>query len=126
MGDSCFSVHFGHAYALSDLLDAVRTFSCDDGGVIIKDRFLFSKEPVSLTERFIAVEKPVLSKGEVRVSDTILRYDENALEISVSSETYSAQSCKQETVYFIDLVPKCLAKEAEYVFHFEVLHGGNI
>lgn len=121
--DQEFSVCFGHAYELPALKELERTFLCDDSGVTVTDRFSFSEKPTSLSERFIAVEKPKLRDGEVWILDTVLRYDASVFDVSVSTEEYSTHCCEKETVYFVDLLPKALREEAEYVFRFDISKG---
>lgn len=115
-----FSVSYAPIYEQSSLTSAVRDFSCDENGITIVDSFTFAEMPSSLVERFVAKKEPILSLGEVRVGETVLRYDPSLFDAFYASEVFSDHTHKEQIAYLIDLVPKTLAKELSYSFRFDV------
>jgi len=120
LDDDTFTVHYGFAYEVPILKDAVRTFSCDDGGVTITDVFSFTETPTGLVERFVSRKKPSFAAGCVSVDNAVLSYDEDLLSVSFGEEQYSDHACVMQTAYFIDFTPKTLEKDLAFTFRIEV------
>lgn len=97
------------------------TFESETSVVTLKDRFVFTKEPESLAERFVTLIEPRLEAGKIVLAtdkaEMSLYYDENAFTTSVSSEVVADHSGKRTfRTYLIDLNVSSPKKEMEFTF----------
>ena len=119
-GDHLFTVHYGFAYEDETLQDAVRTFSCDEGGVTVSDSFSFTETPKSLTERVVSRKKPMLEEGRITIGSAVLSYDAESFTAVLSSEEYSDHSCVKQTAYLLDFIPRELQKEIRFTLRIDI------
>ena len=119
-GDHLFTVHYGFAYEDETLQDALRAFSCDEGGVTVSDSFSFTETPKSLTERFVSRKKPMLEEGRITIGSAVLSYDAESFTAVLSSEEYSDHACVKQTAYLLDFMPQKLQKEMRFTLRIDI------
>ena len=86
---------------------------------MLSDEFKFDTAPEGVTEHFIVSKKPSVYNDAIIIGNTLMKYNENALECKISEKTYSSGYNQNKTVYIIDLAvikpqPDILA-EIEFV-----------
>ncbi len=95
-----------NAYAVESLSSLKRHFVCEDGALILTDTYEFTEEPASVAERFVTLREPVIGEGSITVGATVLTYDPEIFELSVSTEGCVRSATLTETLYMLDLVVK--------------------
>ncbi len=114
-----FSLDYTSAYGDESLKKLERSFECLENKVIIKEKIEFSENPSSIVERFVSLTEPKAEKDGVKVGDTLMTFDENLLELKISSEDYKKSAIKTQTLYFVDF--ECKKSEKVNEFTFEIL-----
>ncbi|MCQ2385320.1 MAG: hypothetical protein MJ078_01395, partial [Clostridia bacterium] len=115
--ENTFTLRLDQAYDDPAFVLGERAFLCGDTSVTVKDTFGFTETPVSLTDRFVVKDKPVLTEeGRVGLRKGSLSYDKDALSVSVKEDAYSNHQGVSETVYFIDFTPKKPAKQMSFTY----------
>ena len=91
-----------------------RRFEISDGGVVVKDRFIFNdNKKHSMTERFVTFAEPVTENGAVKIGAVKIICGGNP---TVTKKTVKTQANKRdgETVYIIDYGTDGTAFEAVF------------
>lgn len=107
-----FSVDIAAGYALPDLISVVRTFTCGETAVILRDSFKFSGGSHNITERFITLDKPSVSEHGIIINNLILKA---AGTPEIKSELTKAHSGEDLTVYTIDYNISDTEFKAEFI-----------
>ncbi len=109
-----------NAYAIPSLTSLRRHVTCRPEGVTLTDTYRFSEKPSSIVERFVTMVEPqVLEDGSVKVGETLLHYDKNELDLSISSDGIQRAPGRVDTLYFVDFAVKNPAENSEYTFLFD-------
>ena len=104
--DNCFKYRMGKVYDDPTLKSIERGFECLEDRVILTDTFEFDSTPESLVERFVSDLEIIVEEGRFICHHTILEFDPNIFEASVSSEPFVNFNDKQCRAYFADLKVK--------------------
>ncbi len=108
VSDNVFSLDLEGAYSKGLVNKYNRTFTVNEGGVVIKDVFEYSELTRDITERFITRDEPKLSDGEISLGTASIIYDKNLYDVNISLDFYNAHSFPHDkvTVYLIDFTAK--------------------
>jgi hypothetical protein len=98
------------AYAIPNLKRLNRAFTCSEESFTLTDTYVFENAPESVVERFVSLIEPTLVDGKVKVGESILSFDHEVFELSISSEMGNRGN-KDFPVYFTDLKVKNPQKE---------------
>ena len=103
-----FSTDIALAYGLSEDESIQRSFTLDEDGVTLVDRFNLTER--SVMERIVTLYEPKMEKdGVILVDNTRLTYDPLLWEYSLHTEKKTTVG--EETAYLLDFTPKGEAKE---------------
>jgi hypothetical protein len=104
--EDTFEADMAKAYGMDELLSLVRKCEITENHVKITDSYNFSKEPESVVERLVALSKPEISPGAVKIKNVVLKFDEKMFDCTLSEELYKDHSAKDAVAYLIDLTVK--------------------
>ena len=112
-------IDFEKSFDNANLKKLRRKFIFRENGILLSDEFKFDTAPEGVTEHFIVSKKPSVYNDAIIIGNTLMKYNENALECKISEKTYSSGYNQNKTVYIIDLAvikpqPDILA-EIEFV-----------
>ena len=116
--DSEYGFTFEKAYNIPSLTSLKREFKCETDGVKLVDTYEFSEKPESIVERFVALTPIEITDGGVKCGETLLKFDTEKVDISLSSEGLMRHGHREETVYIVDLKLKDLHMST--VFSLEI------
>ena len=111
-----FSMENG--YKIETLKSLKRHFVCDEDVLTMTDTYEFTEMPESVVERFSTLVEPKIEEGRVTVGATVLEYNADELEISLSTDTCVRSRTLSETLYLIDLKVKNLKESFSLTFKF--------
>ena len=98
------------------------SFDRENGVIDLVDEYKFSEAPISVTERFVSFEKPILENGRITIGESnasFILYDEDHLVASVALVDYSGPLGKPMMAYTIDLTVK--APTSEFALEFKII-----
>ncbi len=106
------------AYNVDSLKTFKRHFICEKEKVIMIDSYVFSSMPKSIKERFVTLNEPIVETGKIRVKNTTLSFNPDKYSVSVTTETITRKSGKEELIYMIDLSVSDLSLNTEVTVEF--------
>ena len=113
-----FSMENG--YAIPTLTSLRRDFVCDPEGISLTDEYDFTETPESIIERFVSCrEITVEGDGTVYCGDSVLKYDAERFETTVSVESVQRAPGSVGNVWLLDLKLKKPEKKMVLSFRFE-------
>ncbi|OCT12314.1 hypothetical protein A8709_31270 [Paenibacillus pectinilyticus] len=125
-----FKLDLTQAYAVPSLVKLEREFDLDKqrGQLTITDNFEFRESGAAVTEHFVTLHQPVISRdGEIRLvsrederRSQLLRYDANQLTASIQTAQHENHEGGTETVYLIDLTAAEVGAQARIVVTLEL------
>ena len=114
-----FKFHMDNGYFIDTLASLVRDFECLDEYVRLTDEYEFTEQPTSISERFVSLLPIALGDGELHCGDSVMTFDKNAFDVTISEEIVPRKHGKKDTVYYADLTAKVLDKKIKFVFEFK-------
>lgn len=114
-----FKFYMHNGYVIDTLSSLTRDFECLDGFIRMTDEYEFSEQPTSITERFVSLLPITVGEGSLTCGDSVMTFDKELYDISVSSEQVSRVGGHKDTVYYADLTVKSLDKHMKLVFEFK-------
>ncbi len=112
--DGTFKVDIASAYALDEDEKIERSFTLEDTGVTLKDRFELKNK--SITERLVTLYQPTPKEdGVILIENARLHYDAALWEYSLSTEKKTTAG--EEICYLLDFTPK--GETTEFVLKVE-------
>ena len=99
-----------NAYSIETLKSLKRDFVCNDDVLIMTDSYEFTEKPESVVERFSTLVEPKFEDGKITVGDSVLEYDTDVFEASLTTDTCVRSITVKETLYLIDLKVKNIAE----------------
>ena len=106
-------------YEIDSLASLTRDFECLPDGVRLTDTFEFSKDPTSVTERFVSLLPIEERDGKLLCGDSALLFDKDSFDVSLGSELVPRKGGIKETVYYVDLNLKAPKRSLELVFEIK-------
>lgn len=116
-----FTVDFGVVYHQEELKSLVRTYSSDENGVTITDKFSISGK-ASFVERLVCFDEPQIEDGKITVDSVTVTFDSSLGSASYTKELHTLETDENgntkrgQTVYLIDIE----AKEPNGSFSFRI------
>lgn len=114
-----FRFRMDNGYVIDTLTSLVRDFECLDDSVRLTDEYEFTEQPISVCERFVSLLPITASDGELHCGDSVLAFDKDAFDVSISEETVPRKGGKTDVVYYADLKAKYLDKTMKLVFEIK-------
>ena len=106
-------------YTDETITSLVRDFECLADGVRLTDTFEFSEMPSSVAERFVSLLPIEERDGELLCGDSVLSFDKELFDVTLSSEVVARKRSIKETVYYVDLSAKKLDKNMTFTFEIK-------
>ncbi len=101
-----------NAYKLDALKSLKRHFVCGKEELTLTDTYEFTEQPESVIERFVTLVEPSITEsGKVSVGESVLVYDPELYELTLSTDECVRSQTNKETLYIIDLKVKAPSKE---------------
>ncbi len=112
-----FSYSIENGYAVDTLKSLTRSFDCAEEVLTLTDTYCFTEMPQSVVERFVSYYKPEITEAGVRCGTSLLCFDKEVFEVSLSSEMTNAS--KPRELFMVDLKVKSPAKEMTLTVQFK-------
>lgn len=106
-------------YTDETITSLVRDFECLADGVRLTDTFEFSEMPSSVAERFVSLLPIEERDGELVCGDSVLSFDKELFDVTLSSEVVARKRSTKETVYYVDLSARKLDKNMTFTFEIK-------
>ncbi len=117
--DKTFAFSMENVYGIETLKSLKRTFVCEDGSVVLTDKYEFSLAPDSVVERFVS-DLPIIVDGSRLVcNNTTLEFDPELFDVEVIEEKYAVAAHCEGTAYLADLKVKKPSTNMEFRFVIE-------
>lgn len=113
-----YSFSMQNAYNVETLKALTRSFKCDANGVYMTDEYSFTEQPTEIIERFVSMLPAEEVSEGVQVGDSIIVYDKELFELTISTEGHTRSTNNVETVYIIDLKLRSPEKETKVEIKF--------
>lgn len=105
------------AYGMDGSL--IRTFETGVKKIRITDAYKLEDQPLSVVERFVSFDQPLMQDGALIWKEFTLSYDADQLTHSLSAEEYTNNFYGKMPVYFIDLIVKQPKNKMEFIFDIQ-------
>jgi hypothetical protein len=112
-----YSFSMENAYDDPTLTGLKRSFGCEADGITLTDEYAFSEKPESVVERFVSLTEIILEDGRAVCGDTVLLFDADAVEATVSVGTLERP--KSNMLWILDFKVKDPAETIKLTFKFE-------
>ena len=107
--EHAFAYSIENGYEIPSLEKLTRRFDCEEDLLTLTDTYVFSEMPKSVVERFVSYHKPQVTEEGVRCGTSILVFDKEMFDLSVTSEKMNNHS--ESELYMVDLAVKAPKKE---------------
>ena len=113
-----FRFRMDNGYVIDTLESLIRDFECLDDSIRMSDEYVFTEQPVSVSERFVSLLPITEGEGVLLCGDTVMHFDKDRFDVVISEEIVPRKHGKTDTVYYADLTVKNPEKTMKLVFEF--------
>lgn len=112
--ENIFEIEFSNAYFAEGLKSLKRKFDLSNESVRMTDSFVFTCAPEDIAERFVTFEKPIISKGLVKIDNFGIYFSGEKFDASCSAENFEGRLGIKLTAYLLDIKPKKYEKNIKF------------